>query len=327
MSKKIINGRWYSNIYDPENPKKKIVVSLDAYAPEKRKSDIALGAIQRDLENGIRPISLRTTIARLRLPYEPKERPKKIFKNHIHPFFGKYKPKEVDHVLIAAYIGFRFGHNAKGELQAYANTLDKELLALQQLLQVVLGKTYRVPRVPFKKLKRSKLRPLNFIQIQEASKFVGKNYIEIFWLMALTGIEIADCLALRPMDFKQGWLDTERSKTGEIIRVPVCPFLWDILKPVPWPIDKEEPLFKKVTADSIKSNITRAFNKAGLKGYGSKYLRRFIGSILLHLGNTESWIATMLSHAEGSNQTKEYLDIYPEKAMQEFNKITVGGMK
>lgn len=326
MSKKIINGRWYSNIYDPENPQKKIVVSLDAYAPEKRKSDIALGAIQRDLENGIRPISPRVTISKLRLPYEPKERPKKILKNHIYPFFGKYKPKEVDSVLIESYIEFRFGRNAKGELQAYANTLDKELLALQQLLQTVLGKSYHTPKIPFKKLKRSKLRPLNFIQIQETSKFVGKNYIEIFWLMALTGIEIADVLALRPMDFKGRWLDTERSKTGEIIRVPVCPFLWDILKPVPWPINKEECIFKSVTADSIKTNITRAFNKSDLKGYGSKYLRRFIGSILLHLGNTESWIATMLSHAEGSNQTKEYLDIYPEKAVEEFNKITIGGM-
>ena len=212
-------------------------------------------------------------------------------------------------------------------IYTFPNTIKKELLALQQLLQVVLGKHYRVPRIKFKKLKRPKLRPLNFIQIKETSKFVGKSYIEIYWLMALTGIEIADCLALRPMDFKQGWLDTERSKTGEIIRVPVCPFLWDILKPVPWPIDKEEPIFKSVTADSIKTNITRAFNKSELKGYGSKYLRRFIGSILLHLGNTESWIATMLSHAEGSNQTKEYLDIYPEKAVEEFNKITIGGMK
>lgn len=326
MSKKVINGRWYSNIYDPENPKKKIVVSLDAYAPEKRKSDIALGAILKDIENGIRPVSPRVTISKLRLPYEPKERPKKILKNHIHPFFGKYKPKEVDSVLIESYIEFRSGRNSKGELQAYANTLDKELLVLQQLLQTVLGKSYHTPKIPFKKLKRSKLGPLNFIQIQEASKFVGEKYIEIFWLMALTGIEIADTMALRPMDFKGRWLDTERSKTGEIIRVPVCPFLWDILKPVPWPINKEEPIFSKVTADSIKTNITRAFNKAGLKGYGSKYLRRFIGSILLHHGNTESWIATMLSHAEGSNQTKEYLDIYPEKAVEEFNKITIGGM-
>jgi len=323
MSKRLINGRWYSNIYDPDNPKQKIVVSLDAYASEKRRSDIALGAIQRDLENGIRPISARTTVSKLKLPYELKERPKKIFKNHIYPFFGKYRPKEVDQGLIEAYIEHRFGRNGSGELQAYANTLDKELLALQQLLQMVLGKAYRVPKVKYKRLKRAKLTPLNFLQIKKASEFVYPRYKEIFWLMALTGIEIADTLALRPMDFKEGWLDTERSKTGEIIRVPVCPFLWEILKPVPWPIDKKENIFKDMTSDGIKTNITRAFTRAGLKGYGSKYLRRFIGSMLLHLGNTESWIATMLSHAKGSNQTKEYLDIYPEKALIEFNKITL----
>jgi len=111
MSKKIINGRWYSNIYDPENPQKKIVVSLDAYAAEKRKADIALGGLLKDIENGIRPVSPRVTISKLRLPYEPKERPKKIFQNHIHPFFGKYKPKEVDSVLIESYIEFRFGRS------------------------------------------------------------------------------------------------------------------------------------------------------------------------------------------------------------------------
>jgi len=323
MSKRIINGRWYSNIYDPENPNKKIVVSLNSYAFEKRKSDIALGAVQRDLENGIRPISARTTIKKLKLPYEPKERPKKILKNHIYPFFGKHKPKEVDEALIASYIEHRFGRNNNGDLQAYPNTLDKELLALQQLLQVVLGKGYRIPKVKYKKLKRAKLPPLNFIQIKQAAEFVYRPYVEIFWIMALTGIEIADTLALRPMDFKQGWLDTERSKTGEIIRVPICPFLWEILKPVPWPLNKEETIFKNLTADGIKTNITRAFARAGLKGYGAKYLRRFIGSMLLHLGNSESWIATMLSHAKGSNQTKEYLDIYPQKALEEFNKITV----
>lgn len=87
MSKRIINGRWYSNIYDPENPNKKIVVSLNSYAWEKRKSDIALGAIQRDLENGIRPISARTTIKKLKLPYEPKERPKKNIKKSYLSFF------------------------------------------------------------------------------------------------------------------------------------------------------------------------------------------------------------------------------------------------
>lgn len=321
MSSRIINGRWFSNIYDPENPKVKIVVSLDAYANEKRKAQIALGGILKDMENGIRPLSARSRISKLKIEGRVSSRAAQVLRCHLYPFFGKYKPKEVDHGLITDYIEFRFGRNREGELQAFPNTIKKELLTLQQLLQVPFGESYRLPKVEYRKLKRQILDPLTIQQIELAAEHVGPRFIPLYWIMAYTGIDIGDAIGLRPMDFKDNWLKTVRGKTEQRIEVPVCPELRDLLKGVPWPLDKTERIFKGVNPKETSTNIRRAFVAAGLDGYGPKYLRRFIGSILLAQGNTKDWIAKMLSHAEGSAETDRYLGVYRTQAEEEFNKI------
>lgn len=321
MSSRIINGRWFSNIYDPDNPAKKIVVSLDAYAPEKRKAQIALGGILKDMENGIHPLSARARISKLKLTGRITTRTAQILRTHIYPFFGKYKPKEVDGELIKTYIGDRFGKDTAGNIQAFPNTLKKELLVLQRLLQVPFGKSYRLPKVEYTKLKREILEPLTIQQIEMASQYVGAQVLPVYWIMAYTGIDIGDAIGLRPMDFKDNWIKTLRGKTQQQIEVPVCPELRDILQPVPWPLDKKEKIFKDINAKEVSTNVRRAFVKAGMAGYGPKYLRRFIGSILLAQGNTKDWIARILSHAEGSAETDRYLGVYKTQAEEEFNKI------
>ncbi len=326
MSSRIINGRWFSNIYDPENPKVKIVVSLDAYAAEKRKAQINLGAVLRDMENGIRPTSAKSRISKLKIEGRVSERTAQILRTHIFPFFGNYKPKEINDELVKGYIEFRFGRDAKGELQAFSNTIKKELLALQQILQVAFGKSYRLPKVEYRKLKREMLQPLTIGEIETASQFVNSEYLEIYWIMALTGMDISDAVTLCRADFKDGWIIKLRGKTDQKIEVPICSELRDILKPLPLPLDKSEQIFK-VKAKAVSTHIRMAFNKAGLEGYGAKYLRRFIGTILLAHGNTKDWIARILSHAEGSAQTDAYLGVYRTQAEEEFNKITIGGIK
>jgi len=321
MSSRIINGRWYSNIYDPQNPGKKIVVSLDAYANEKRKAQIALGGLLKDMENGIRPLSARSRISKLKISGRCSDRTARILSLHIYPFFGKYKPKEVDHGLITDYIEFRFGRSEQGELQAYPNTIKKELLTLQRLLQVPFGDSYRLPKVEYNKLKRQILEPLRIEQIELAAEHVGSRFVPVYWIMAYTGIDIGDAIALRPMDIQDNWLKTVRSKTNQKIEVPVCPVLRDILREVPTPLNKSEKIFKEINSKEVSTNIRRAFESSGLGGYGSKYLRRFIGSILLAQGCTKDWIGKMLSHAEGSAETDRYLGVYRTQAEEEFNKI------
>lgn len=326
MASRIINGRWFSNIYDPDNPKIKIVVSLDAYAPEKRKAQINLGRILQDMENGIRPTSARSKISKLKIVGLLPTRGAQILRTHIYPFFGDYKPREVNRELLESYIEHRFGRDRQGNLQAYGNTIKKELLALQQLLCAAFGPSYRLPKISYKKLKRELLQPLTIHEIDHASKFVDPQYKEIFWIMALTGMDISDVVTLCRADFKDGWIIKLRGKTDQKIEVPICSELRDIMKPLPLPLDKSEQIFK-VGSKAVSLHIRRAFAKGGLPGYGSKYLRRFIGTILLAHGNTKDWIARILSHAEGSAQTDAYLGVYKTQAEDEFNKITIGGIR
>ena len=52
MYMKLVDGRWYANIRSRKNWKKKVTVSLDAYANEKRKATVNLGKVLADIERG-----------------------------------------------------------------------------------------------------------------------------------------------------------------------------------------------------------------------------------------------------------------------------------
>ena len=116
MYMRLINGRWFSNIRDKKNPKNKIQVSLDAYKHEKIKAIRNLGVVFDDIKKGINPTSARKNIHKLELPGKVAERTEAALRKHIYPFFGAYKPREIDKAKIEKYIEHRFGFNADGEL-------------------------------------------------------------------------------------------------------------------------------------------------------------------------------------------------------------------
>jgi integrase len=327
MYMRLINGRWYSQIRDPKNWKKMIQVSLDAYANETRKASINLGKVIADIENGINPTSARKNIKKIILPGTQTERVAKILSKHIYPFFGNHKPRDIDEKAIADYIESRYGRNQGGELQAFKNTVEKELGALHRLLKTVYGPTYILPKVPYKKLNREILPPLTLDQIEIAAGFVLGKYKPLFWTMAYTALDVGDALNLTPGDFKikDGWIVTRRGKSGIEIRVPVCDPLADILKTIPWPIAQGARIFPDHTANAAAIQIRRAFDRAGLPGYGSKYLRRFIASILLDLGCSMDYIGKALAHAEGSKVTGKYTKVYSDKMEELFGQIKKKG--
>jgi len=324
---RLINGRWYTNIRDKKNWKKKIVVSLDAYEQETRKATVNLGKILADIENGINPASTRKRIISLEIKGRMTKRMDQALRTHVYPYFGSYRPGEIDEEIIAKYIEHRFGLSIDGELQAYANTIKKELQALQRLLQSVFSARYLLPRVKYKNLTKEILPPLTLEQIERASMFVLDEYKSIYWLMAYTGMDISDVVYLKPEDFKDGWIIKQRGKTTQDIAIPVCEPLADVLKTVPWPIKQDTRIFNNVNPGFISNHIITCFKKAGLEGYGSKYLRRFIASVMLDNGYSNDWIGKALGHAEGSRTTKRYSKIYKATLEEAFGKIKNNGEK
>jgi integrase len=327
MYMRIIDGKWYANIRNPKNWKKKVTVSLNAYAHETRKATTNLGKVLADLERGIDPTSARKNIRKLVVTGRITERTKQGLETHIYPFFGNYKPREVDRKMIQKYIEHRYGLTQEGELQAYKNTIDKELNALQRLMQTVYGEDYKLPKVKYEKLSKDILPALTLDQIEQVSKCINDSYSPVFWTMAYTGADISDVLDFAPKHFQDGWIIKERGKTEEQIHIPVCEPLAAILKTVPWPINQETKIFQGRTAKATSTYIRRSFDKAGLPGYGSKYLRRFVASIMLDNGYSNDWIGKALAHSEGSKQTRKYTKVYKSTLEEAFAKIKGTGQK
>lgn len=321
MYMKLVKGKWYSNIPDPNKPGYKIQAPLDAFEKEKRKAAMNLGTVIADMERGINPTTARKKISRLEISGKITERTESALRKHIFPFFGEYRPRDINETSIEKYIEHRFGRSDDGDLQAYGDTLKKELLALQRLLQSVFGRGFRLPTVKYKNLTRKILPPLTLEQIEGVGDYVLAAYKPVYWIMAYTGMDVSDVLSLTPGDFKEGWIIKERGKSGVEIEVPVCAALGDLLKNVPWPLKQDARIFQNMTPNGAAIHVRRCFKKAGLEGYGSKYLRRFIASVLLDMGCTMDYIGQALAHAEGSKVTKKYTKVYKGRMEELFGKI------
>jgi len=301
-------------------------IPLGLYKNQKIQAVQKVGAILAVLEKGLEPISPKTKIKNLSLEGKITARVQQILDQHIYPFFGEFKPHEVDEAKISDYIVSRFGLDSDNELQAYENTLSKELQALQRLLQTVCGKNFKIDKPDYNKLSREILKPLTIKEIIYVSGFLNeKKYIPIYWFMVYTGMDIMDVVTLKPCDIKAGkrmsWIHRKRSKTQKEIKLPICKPLNDILSRLPKPLNPNQKIFPDINPKATSTYIRRVFDKAGLVGYGPKYLRRFVGSFLTDKGYSESWVGKALAHAEGSKQTEKYCQIYDSTMEEAFSLI------
>ena len=304
---------------DPRNWRDSLCISLKT--TDVMEAHIIAGEIAANMARGIEPRVGITKIKKLELP-NLKERDQGILDKYIHPFFGEYRPIDVDRELIESYMVSRWGRNNAGELTAVENTWLKESHILIRIMRMA-EPLWKLPKIDYKATFRAKLPPLTYEQVMTVGKGVHRKYKAIFWIMVYTGMDIIDTCQLAPCHFKDGWIKKERSKTSKtkkppIINVPVCKELERILLSVPRPFDKEEPLFKDVSNKCASKEIRKCFTRAGLDGYGSKYLRRYVATVLLDGGYSREWIGKALAHAEGSDVTMEYAGIYEQTMLEAF---------
>lgn len=316
-------GRWYTNMRHPNNPEKKLEISLGAYEHETRKAQINLGKLLADMEKGIDPVSARQQFGKIKLAGQVDHRTKRILQMHLYPFFGEYKPREITKEVIERYYGHRWGLCDKGGLQA-TSTMDKEMRVFIRVMQVV-DKRYELPKIRHATIKRVILEPLTYKQIQSAVSLLDEKYHAVFWIMAYTGMDVSDAVNLKPEHIKDGWIDKPRGKvqncTGERIVLPIIDDLKQVLQGVPRPINKGEILFPNIKPKAVTTAVIRAFRAAGLEGYGAKYLRRYVASMLLDAGFSHDWIGKALAHNRGSKITEKYTKVYREAMGKAFDKI------
>lgn len=320
MKMRLRKGRWYSLFRHPNNWKKLVEVSLDAYENETRKAIINLGKVLQDLERGIDPVSSRLRLGKIKIEGPISERMEVSLRQHIYPFFGEYKPREVTKEAIEKYMVYRWGRDENGGLQSPKSTLGKELSALKLLIRQV-DSSYKLPALNYTKIEKEILEPLTYSQIEMVGNLLSEKYKAVYWIMAYTGMDVSDAVYLKPEHFKDGWIDKPRGKTKQRIVVPVLDTLQSILQTVPWPLDKTVSIFPNINPKAVTTAVLTAFKKAGLNGYGAKYLRRYIGSALLDAGYSMDWIGKALAHAEGSGVTHKYTKVYKQTLGEAFKKV------
>lgn len=292
---------------------------------ERTKAVQAVGAILADLEKGIEPTSVKTKVNNLVFREKVSDRRAGILENHIYPYFGEIKAHEIrkDSLrILSEYIESRFGLDADGELQAKGDTIEKEIQTLQALLQTMFGKAFRLDKPKYNKIIFDSLPDLTLEQIEYVSGFINeKKYFYIYWFMAYTGVDIMDAITLKSAEIRDGWIDRKRSKTQQKIYIPICEPLFRLMQSMPRSLDSNSRVFGDLNNKATSTYLNRIFKRAGLAGYGPKYLRRFIGAQLIDLGYSEEWAGKALSHSPNSKQTKKYCKIYESTLEEAFSKI------
>ena len=300
---------------------KKVVVPLDATEYEKTKALGALGLLIADLREGVHPATVRKQIKKIVIPGEVISRNQEILDKHLYPFFGEYRYQDVDENLIRDYIEKRYGLNKDGKLQAVHNTIDKELWVLQKLLRCA-SKLFKLPKIEYEHIaKKGDLPALTFQQIEAAAEFMPEKYLPVYWVMVFTGLDIKDVLDLRQGQVKNGWIDRKRGKTGRPIHLPVSLELAEVFKGLPRNLDPDALIFPGLVSHRVSKGIVQGFKRAEMPGYGSKYLRRFLASIMIDNGYSVDLTAKMLGHAPGSKITDGYIKPYDETLLEAVNLI------
>ena len=325
--------RWYAHF---KHKGKNVGTCLDAEEYQDKKATVNLGKLFEQLERGIVPGGLRKKIKFLNPRKEFSSDFKGICKNHIKPFFGEFQPHELKLEHMEKYLEEKWGRNEDGHLQAMESRLRKHIQVLGQLIHSVdknfdmSSKGDLLMHLKYDSQTMDLLPPLNCRQIEEVGVFADKNkeWAKFFWIMAFTGIEAADVIDLRQKHFqvKKGWLVKPRHKNmlkkkKTMISVPILPKLQEILDKVPTPLDKNAPLFPKMRTDTMNKVIGKMFVAAGYKGYGSKYLRRYIGGLLKELNYGDEVIGRALAHCDNSTETIKYTAVSDGVMAEAFDKI------
>lgn len=322
---------WHLAGRDPRNWRKHLSIALGT--KDEMEALIIAGEISANIKRGIEPKAAATKIKLLSL-VGLGDRDQGIRDLHIDPFFGNYKPMEMTQEIIEGYMVKRWGRTPEGKILAVKNTWKKEKDILTRIMRLV-DPTWKVPKIDYKALFKKRLPPLTLDLVEMVSKYVIPKYQDAYWIMAYTSMDVLDAVTLAPCHLKMVKDEdgkthlfivkvrhkTEHRDKPQVIEVPVCRGLRKLLMDRPQPIEPEEPYLNHLNNKNVSQRICDAFDRAGLEGYGSKYLRYYVSSILLDNGYGEDWINKALAHAEGSDVTMGYPDIYKGTLVKAFKHL------
>jgi hypothetical protein len=308
--------KWYAHF---QHNGQQIGNSLNAYEPEEKKAQVELGRLIEKIENGIVVGGVNKKIKLLISD------PQSFFTKDlvgkwtkwIVPLLGEYRVGDLTKEIMEGYMEARWGLNEDGELQVVHSTFDKELIVLQQGLRTVSPKMSvkqdLIEGIKYNKMVKEQLPPLTPEQLYQATLHAKGYWGDIFLIMLYTGMEARDIYDLKPEHIKNGFIKKLRHKNKfktkqTNIDMPICSALDKILKKLPTPVSKSQPFLEGYEPWKVSKKIKDIFKNAGLEGYGSKSLRRYVGEEInsQFMQEANRMAKEALAHSENSKETARY---------------------
>ena len=314
--------------------------SLNAKKGEETRAAINLGRMLEQLERGWDPNRLKRPMAHFideyweffeKLPTkrsneENRGRVKSIFSKHLIPFFGELKIEDITDETVKSFVRFREGETTR------KSTLQKELRVLKDIIKLA-NPSFELPELEysFKGKKQSRAMTLEEVLhvqkfVQGSSKFIGGTYEQIYQVLAWTAMDVKDAVFLKwnEVDLVNGWIRSERFKSGGSFGVPITRRLYAVFESLNKVRSIDGYLFPGINNKQVSTALNRAFKAAGLGQFSCKSLRHFVPSMMANAGMGRGDIKLILGHSESSRQTDVYIHAYPETIRKGFDLLDEG---
>lgn len=137
-------------------------------------------------------------------------------------------------------------------------------------------------------------------------------FVDLFCLMALTGMALADIMRFQPNVSVQGkWLKYTRVKTGSACTVPLLPVAKEIIDRNEWPIKVSRRTIQYKCEGVISDLVGRK-----IKSHGA---RKTFGAICLEWGYSLESVAKFMGHSNPLLTAKVYAHVTEAKIEREMN--------
>jgi integrase len=261
------------------------------------KSELELNSVRRN-------VKFLTLVRKYRPTASERER--SAIRNHILPALGS---KTVSQVDVKKFIDLH-----KGKPMSSA----KKILKPFEKIMKLHDPSFQLPKVRYEN--KGKQWTADQILTEDQVLDVINNYVTPKYrfpclISAYSGLRLKNAIELkwRDVDFKNGWVNVNQSKTGKPIQVPMNDTLRKILKQVPRNFG--EMFFCGLDPKAMSVQVGRSFKRAGLVDHSFHSFRHWYACHAINNGVPLEVVRDLLGHSD-YRSTLIYARVKKEKLQE-----------
>ena len=217
------------------------------------------------------------------------ERERSALRNHILPELGKRTVAQVD---VKKFIDL---HRNKPMSSA------KKILKTFERIMRLHDPSFQLPKVRY--VNKGKQWTADQILTEAQVLDVINNYVSPKYrfpclIAAYSGLRLKNVIELKrgEVDFKNGWVNVNQSKTGKPIQVPISDKLKSVLKLMPRQLG--EMFFPDLNPKAMSVQVGRSFKRAGLVDHSFHSFRHWYACHAINNGVPLEVVRDLLGHSD-----------------------------